>query len=72
MSLVVLLLITNPSLRDFKDNGHGGYCHQESNWLIFSFFTSHGDTWDETYVGVCKNFFQVSGYSKPYQIKEYR
>jgi len=78
IGIIILLALTNPSLGDFKDNGHPDSI-KTSNWLIFSIFeTSHQDfdnrNFRDEYLGICKNFFQInSDYNPPtYHIKEWK
>jgi hypothetical protein len=73
--LFVTLMVTNPSLDDFKENGHYGNVSKEHNFLILSIFQhseyfhydDNGTTiTDPThlhtkrYIGIFKNFFQIS------------
>jgi hypothetical protein len=57
--LFVFLFITNPSLSDFKDNGHYGANYRTSNWLIFSFFVNYQQGQKSSYLGICKNFIPI-------------
>jgi hypothetical protein len=54
-----LLLITNPSVSDFKENGHFGACYRDSNWLLFSIYSSQIEHQKTIYLGICKNFIEL-------------
>ena len=75
IALIIILFITNPSLKSFKEAGHYGRVERESNFLIFSIFrhydrpthtTPQGtdyiipDEFTSTlYVGILENFFKI-------------
>lgn len=73
LAIVVLLIVTNPSLRDFKDNGHPS-SQKTINLLVFSFFIEKFSDGDNTYLGICKNFIQVDGNAVGYRptVKEWQ
>lgn len=73
--MLILLALLNPSLRDFKDNGHSGsICYREYNCLLFSTFTSIYKEENDTYLGIFKNFILLKKtFSSPlYMGFEYR
>ena len=75
VSIVILLLFTNPSLNDFKDGGCAGEngCYKKANWLIFSVFVTRTDqSMDKTYLGICKNFVLIDEESAPFEIKQWK
>lgn len=37
--ILLLLIITNPSMRDFKEYSNGIVCKRESNFLLFSIYS---------------------------------
>lgn len=51
--ILSLMIITNPTLNDFKDSGHKGV--RKWNFLIFSIYAQSGST----YIGVLKNIFEI-------------
>ncbi|HWZ15413.1 MAG TPA: hypothetical protein VNW95_09265 [Mucilaginibacter sp.] len=66
--LLLLLVITNPTLTDFKEaskplmsiggiNLNTKYCFRKSNYLLFSEYENA----DGTYLGLLKNFYKISG-----------
>jgi hypothetical protein len=65
IGILILLVLTNPSLSDFKDAGHQG-SHKKMNYLIFSTFEEsipmNGYNYRQnTYLGICKNFILLDG-----------
>ncbi len=79
LGVLILLLATNPSLSDFKDNDHTA-CYKQANYLIFSVFVENindENGWasnrQNTYLGIFKNFFLVDG-DGPYKptVREFR
>lgn len=58
--LLLVLLITNPSFKEFEESGHLGEEHQvrrETNYLLFSVYYCYAE--DNEYFAILKNFFRL-------------
>ena len=62
---VLFLVLTNPSLEDFKDHGHYKYAVRKYNFLLFSIYEDKGvrtyfsSSKRITYLGIAKNFMEL-------------
>lgn len=53
---IILLLLTNPTITDFKHSQYGGSdSRKTSDFFIFSFYEEYGNT----YLGILKNFIRL-------------
>lgn len=69
---ILFLAITNPSLRDFKEDDRSGACYKKSNWLMFSIFSEENKHNSKLYLGICKNFFIIDDETEYFQITEWQ
>lgn len=62
-AIVLVLLITNPTLKDFQESGHNynssTYTLREANYLLFSKYRCERHGGGKTYWGVLKNFYET-------------
>ncbi len=69
--ILLLLIITNPSVKRFKDfigsNSSKGL-RRTSNWVLFSYYK---DNTDDKYFGILLNFFHINNtFKNENEIKE--
>ncbi len=58
LALFIVLLLTNPTVKDFKEylGGSHGQVRRKNNFILFSIYQVSGDK----YVGILKNFIEIS------------
>src|ERR1700750_3265887 len=60
-AIILILIITNPSVKAFKDYlGHGneGGLSRQANFFIFSIYLNWGNSAE--YFGIAGNFYQIN------------
>lgn len=60
--LLLLLILTNPSLKSFKDYRCGGrecFANKTNDFFIYSKFELSYDNVNEKYIGIGNNFFKL-------------
>jgi hypothetical protein len=57
-AVLLFLIITNPSMKQFKEFDNGRLHRRTANYIIFSIFETTS-TWTDKYIGIALNFYKI-------------